>query len=141
MIALTPDPIDISSAYKYLQTDGAGAIDFFFGVVRDNTPGADGEFRAVERLEYEAYSTMAVKEMRKIADEAHRRWPILKYVIIHRTGTLRIGEMAVLIGVATPHRAESFEATRYIIDTIKQTVPIWKKEVFTTGEVWVNATP
>ena len=79
--------------------------------------------------------------MQKIADEAHRQWPILKYAIVHRTGTLRIGEIAVLIGVATPHRAEAFEATRYIIDTIKQTVPIWKKEVFTDGEIWVNATP
>ena len=141
MIALTPDPIDISSAYKYLQTDGAGAIDFFFGVVRNNTPDADGQRRDVDKLEYEAYGAMAVKEMQKIADEAHRQWPILKYAIVHRTGTLRIGEIAVLIGVATPHRAEAFEATRYIIDTIKQTVPIWKKEIFVDGEVWVNATP
>jgi molybdopterin synthase catalytic subunit len=136
MIALTTDPIDIGSAYKYLQADGAGAIDFFLGVVRDNT-----QERPVDRLEYEAYGRMAISEMQKIVDEAHRRWPILKCLVIHRTGLLRIGEMAVLIGVATPHRADAFEACRYIIDTIKQTVPIWKKEIFTDGEVWVNATP
>ncbi len=136
MVSLTSNPIDISSAYKYLQTDGAGAIDLFLGVVRDNT-----QARPVDRLEYEAYDRMALSEMRKITDEACRRWNILKFVVVHRTGLLRIGEMAVLIGVSTPHRADAFEATRYIIDTIKQTVPIWKKEVFMDGEIWVNATP
>lgn len=136
MIALTDDPIDFSSAYHYLQTDEAGAIDFFFGVVRNNTQQRD-----VQQLDYEAYGPMAIREMQKIADEACRRWNVLKYVVIHRTGVLRVGEMAVLIGVATPHRDAAFEATRYIIDTIKQTVPIWKKERFTDGEVWVNATP
>ena len=136
MVALTADPIDFSSAYNYLQTDEAGAMDFFFGVVRNNT-----QQRAVNQLDYEAYGPMAIREMQKIADQACERWPVLKYVIIHRTGVLRIGEMAVLIGVATPHRDAAFEATRYIIDTIKQTVPIWKKELFTDGEVWVNATP
>lgn len=136
MIALTADPIDFSSAYHYLQTDEAGAIYFFFGVVRNNTQQRD-----VQQLDYEAYGPMAIREMQKIADEACRRWNVLRYVVIHRTGVLRIGEMAVLIGVATPHRDAAFEATRYIIDTIKQTVPIWKKERFTDGEVWVNATP
>ena len=136
MIALTTDPIDVASALKYLQSEQAGAIDFFLGVVRDNT-----QSRSVEHLEYEAYDRMAIGEMKKIADEAHQRWPILRYVIIHRTGTLMIGEIAVLIGIATAHRADAFDACRYIIDTIKQTVPIWKKEIFTDGEVWVNATP
>jgi len=136
MVSLTSNPIDIASAYKYLQADGAGAIDLFLGVVRDNT-----QARPVDRLEYEAYDRMALSEMKKIADEACRRWNILKFVVIHRTGLLRIGEMAVLIGVSTPHRADAFDATRYIIDTIKQTVPIWKKEVFMDGEIWVNATP
>ena len=136
MISITSDPIDYSSAIKYLQTAEAGALDFFFGVVRDNTNA-----KAVEHLEYEAYDAMAIREMQKIADEATRRWNVLRYVIIHRTGNLRIGEVAVLIGVATPHRADAFDACRYIIDTIKQTVPIWKKEFFSDGDVWVNATP
>ncbi|MFD2574298.1 molybdenum cofactor biosynthesis protein MoaE [Spirosoma soli] len=136
MIAITTDPIDVASALKYLQSDQAGAIDLFLGVVRDNT-----QERPVDRLEYEAYDRMAISEMQKIADEAHRRWPLLRYTIIHRKGTLLIGEMAVLIGVATAHRNDSFDACRYMIDTIKQTVPIWKKEVFTDGEEWVNAHP
>lgn len=136
MIFLTEDPIDIGAAYGHVQTGEAGAINFFFGVVRNNT-----QDRAVERLDYEAYGPMAVREMQKIADGACRRWPVLSYVIIHRTGVLHIGDMAVLIGVSTPHRGDSFEATRYIIDTIKQTVPIWKKEWFEDGATWVQPTP
>ena len=136
MISLTTEPIDVVAALNLLQSEQAGAIDFFLGVVRDNT-----QERAVDRLEYEAYDRMAISEMQKIADDAQQRWPILRYVIIHRKGTLQIGEIAVLIGVATAHRADAFEACRYIIDTIKQTVPIWKKEVFTDGEEWVNAHP
>jgi len=136
MIALTSDPIDVTSALNYLQSSQAGAVDLFLGVVRDNT-----QSRSVDRLEYEAYDRMALSEMQKIVDSAHQRWPLLGCVVIHRTGTLLIGETAVLIGVATAHRADAFEACRYIIDTIKQTVPIWKKEIFTDGEVWVNAHP
>ncbi|QMW00099.1 molybdenum cofactor biosynthesis protein MoaE [Spirosoma foliorum] len=136
MITITADPIDVAAAMVYLQSDQAGAIDLFLGVVRDNT-----QERPVDRLEYEAYDRMAITEMEKIADAAQQRWPILRYAIIHRKGTLKIGEMAVLIGVSTAHRADAFEACRYIIDTIKQTVPIWKKEVFLDGEEWVNAHP
>lgn len=136
MIALTTNPIDVASALKYLQSDQAGALYLFLGVVRDNT-----QDRPVERLEYEAYDRMAISEMQKIADEAQRRWPILRYTIIHRKGILLTGEIAILIGVSTAHRADAFDACRYMIDTIKQTVPIWKKEVFTDGEVWVNAHP
>ena len=136
MIAITADPIDVAAALKAIESEQAGAIDLFLGVVRGNT-----QERSVNRLEYEAYDRMAIREMEKIAEEAHQRWPILRYTIIHRKGTLQIGEIAVLIAVATAHRADAFEACRYIIDTIKQTVPIWKKEVFTDGEVWVNAHP
>ncbi|MBC7570372.1 MAG: molybdenum cofactor biosynthesis protein MoaE [Spirosoma sp.] len=136
MIALTSTPIDVASALNYLQSSQAGAVDLFLGVVRDNTQN-----RPVDRLEYEAYDKMALSEIQKIVDSAHHRWTLLGCVVIHRTGTLLIGEMAVLIGVATAHRADAFDACRYIIDTIKQTVPIWKKEIFTDGEVWVNAHP
>ena len=136
MVTLTTVPIDVPAALHYLQLEQAGAIDLFLGVVRDNT-----QERPVDRLEYEAYDRMAISEMQKIADEAQQQWPILRYIITHRKGTLQIGEMAVLIGVATAHRADAFEACRYIIDTIKKTVPIWKKEVFTNGEEWVNAHP
>ena len=136
MVALTADPIDVSSALTYLQSEQAGAIDFFLGVVRDNT-----QDRPVDRLNYEAYDRMAISEMQKIEDNAIARWPVLRCTIVHRTGTLHVGEIAVLIGVATAHRADAFDACRYIIDTIKQTVPIWKKEIFTDGDVWVNSHP
>ena len=136
MVALTTDPIDVASALTYLQSEQAGAIDFFLGVVRDNTQN-----RPVDRLDYEAYDRMALSEMQKIVDETCRRWLVLRCTVVHRTGTLRIGEIAVLVGVATAHRADAFDACRYIIDTIKETVPIWKKEIFTDGEVWVNAHP
>lgn len=136
MIAITTDPIDVTAALKSIESEQAGAIDLFLGVVRDNT-----QERSVNRLEYEAYDRMAISEMEKIAEQTHQRWPILRYTIIHRKGTLQIGEIAVLIGVASAHRADAFEACRYIIDTIKQTVPIWKKEVFMDGEEWVNAHP
>lgn len=136
MVALTTDPIDVASALVHLQSEQAGAIDFFLGVVRDNT-----QDRPVDRLDYEAYDRMALSEMQKIVDTATARWPILRCTVIHRTGTLHIGEVAVLIGVATAHRADAFDACRYIIDTIKQTVPIWKKEIFTDGDVWVNTHP
>ncbi|WP_420150654.1 molybdenum cofactor biosynthesis protein MoaE [Spirosoma sp.] len=136
MITLTSEPIDVASALKDLHSERAGAVDLFLGVVRDNT-----NQRSVDRLEYEAYDRMAISEIQKIADTACERWPILRYTVIHRKGTLQIGEIAVLIGVSTAHRADAFEACRYIIDTIKQTVPIWKKEIFTDGEQWVNAHP
>ncbi|MGM9506704.1 molybdenum cofactor biosynthesis protein MoaE [Larkinella sp. GY13] len=136
MVSITTDPIDMNAAYRYVSTDSAGAITFFFGTVRDST-----NERAVERLEYEAYDRMALTKMQEIADEACRRWDVRKYTIIHRKGNLAIGDIAVLIAVATPHRADSFDACRYIIDTLKQQVPIWKKEIFEDGQVWVDAHP
>ncbi len=136
MVSITTDPIDMNAAYRYVSTDSAGAITFFFGTVRDST-----NERAVERLEYEAYDRMALIKMQEIADEACQRWDVRKYTIIHRKGNLAIGDIAVLIAVATPHRADAFDACRYIIDTLKQQVPIWKKEIFEDGQVWVDAHP
>lgn len=141
MISITSNPIDLSSAYKYVSTDEAGAILFFFGTVRKSTRRPNEPLREVQRLEYEAYDKMAVQEMQKIASEACQRWNIQKYVIVHRTGKLLVGEMAVLVAVATPHRDDAFEAGRFIIDTLKASVPIWKKEVFDDGSVWVDAHP
>jgi molybdopterin converting factor subunit 1 len=111
----------------------AGGIVTFVGNVRDHARG-----RSIQYLEYEAYPEMAEREMQKIADEASRRWPGTRVAIAHRTGHLEIGDAAVVIVAASPHRAEAFEACRYAIDTLKQTVPIWKKEVATDGEYWVD---
>jgi molybdopterin synthase catalytic subunit len=95
----------------------------------------------VVRLEFEAYAPMAVREMQKIAEQAFGRWPLLRMAIHHRTGVLPIGDIAVVIAVSAAHRGPAFDACQYAIDTLKQTVPIWKKEIFEDGEVWVSAHP
>ena len=93
------------------------------------------------RLEFEAYAPMAISEMTKIAAEVEQRWQAHHVVIHHRVGSLAIGDIAVIIAVSTPHRKAAFEACQYAIDTLKETVPIWKKEIFEDGEVWVAAHP
>lgn len=93
------------------------------------------------RLEFEAYEKMAIAEMEKIARYAISNWSLQKLWIHHRTGSLSVGEIPVVIGAAAPHRDAAFDACRYVIDTLKQTVPIWKKEVFEDGEYWVAAHP
>ncbi|RYE18275.1 MAG: molybdenum cofactor biosynthesis protein MoaE [Sphingobacteriales bacterium] len=114
----------------------SGGIDVFIGTVRNATKG-----KQVVRLEFEAYPAMAIKELEKIAHQSFELWPVQKVLVHHRTGVLQVGEIPVLIAVSAAHRDAAFEACRYIIDTLKQTVPIWKKEVFEDGEVWVAAHP
>jgi len=101
-------------------------------------PVAGGAGRSIRFLEYEAYPEMAEREMQKIADEAAERWPGARVAMAHRTGHLEVGEAAVVVVAAAPHRAEAFEACRYAIDTLKTRVPIWKKEVAQDGEYWVD---
>jgi molybdopterin synthase catalytic subunit len=115
---------------------GAGGATVFIGTVRDQTKG-----RRVLRLEFEAYAPMAISEMRKIAAAAEARWNAHHVVIHHRVGSLEIGDIAVIIAVSTPHRKAAFEACQFAIDTLKESVPIWKKEIFEDGEVWVAAHP
>ncbi|MDX1940356.1 MAG: molybdenum cofactor biosynthesis protein MoaE [Saprospiraceae bacterium] len=135
-IQLSEQELNAQVCIDFALSGGAGAVDVFIGTVRDQTQG-----RKVVQLEYEAYEPMAISEMRKIAESAMHRWPVQRIAIHHRVGTLKIGDAAVVIAVSTPHRAEAFEACKWIIDTIKQTVPIWKKEIFEDGEVWVAAHP
>ena len=108
----------------------------FIGSVRNETKG-----KKVIRLEFEAYESMALREMNKIAEDVFKKWPVQKILIHHRTGVLLPGEVPVVITVAAAHRDAAFNACRYAIDTLKETVPIWKKEVFEDGEVWVAAHP
>ncbi len=136
MIQLTDQPIDVAQAISFVQAAQAGAVNVFIGTVRDNTAA-----RKVVRLAFEAYDTMAIREMEKIAAAAKEKWAVGKIAIQHRTGVLAVGEVAVVIAVSAPHRQEAFAACRYIIDTLKQAVPIWKKEIFEDGEVWVAAHP
>ncbi len=135
-ILITAQPLDINSCIAAVMSPQSGGIDVFIGTVRDATKG-----KKVLRLEFEAYEKMALSEMGKIATEAFARWPLHKVVIHHRTGVLEIGEVPVVIAVSAAHRGAAFEACRFIIDTLKQTVPIWKKEVFEDGEIWVAAHP
>ncbi|WP_045688782.1 molybdenum cofactor biosynthesis protein MoaE [Hymenobacter sp. AT01-02] len=136
-IDLTDQPIDVAAALQTVEADGAGAINTFIGTVRNQSTG-----RPVVRLEYEAYDSMALHQLRKVAEQAVQQWPMLQQVtVIHRKGTLYIGDVAVVVAVSTPHRAESFAACQYIIDTLKQVVTIWKKEFYQDGDVWVAAHP
>jgi molybdopterin synthase catalytic subunit len=131
VILLTRAPIDLAALQAVSAADGALCI--FVGVVRNHNAG-----RRVTHLEYEAYEEMALPLMRELADEAKRRWPVTEVRIVHRLGRLEIGEPSVAIAVASPHRAEAFAACRHVIDTLKKTVPIWKKEFFEGGEVWIE---
>jgi molybdopterin synthase catalytic subunit len=134
---ITREPIDKPGLEQRLLTGGAGAIVTFDGVVRDNTKG-----RRVITLQYEAYTPMAIKEMRRVADEIRQRWPDVERIgIIHRFGELRVSESSIAIVVTSPHRRVAFEACQYAIDRVKQIVPIWKKEVFEDGEAWVEGQP
>lgn len=135
-IQLLDTPLDAGACTAMVSHPGAGGIVVFVGAVRNATKG-----KTVMRLEFEAYAPMALKEMRKIAETAQYRWHALGVVIHHRVGVLDIGELPVVIAVSTPHRQAAFEACQYCIDTLKETVPIWKKEVFADGEVWVAAHP
>jgi molybdopterin synthase catalytic subunit len=134
MIKLTEEPIDVQAVVDEARSGNAGAVNVFIGTVRNKTSGKE-----VVRLEYEAYDKMAVKKMEEVLAEARTRWPVEKAAVVHRKGVLQIGEAAVVIAVSTPHRKASFEACEFIIDTMKQVVPIWKKEIFEDGEIWVAA--
>jgi len=135
-IQISPNPLNIQSAIDWIQSPESGGIDVFIGTVRNATKG-----KTVIRLEFEAYEPMALAEMEKIVKQAFEKWPVQKALIHHRVGVLQVGEVPVIIAVSAAHRAAAFEACRYIIDTLKQTVPIWKKEIFEDGEVWVAAHP
>ncbi|MBU2913684.1 molybdenum cofactor biosynthesis protein MoaE [Reichenbachiella agariperforans] len=136
MIEITSKTIRTSELIDYVKEGGAGAINVFIGTTRNQTAG-----KKVIKLDFEAYEPMAVKELQKIADRAVEQWDILSYAIVHRVGILEIGEEAVVIAVSTPHRKDAFQACEFIIDELKKTVPIWKREVFEDGDVWVAAHP
>jgi molybdopterin synthase catalytic subunit len=135
-IILTEDSLNLTDCQIFVEDPAAGGIVHFVGSVRNHTQG-----KMVTRLEFEAYEPMAISEMRKIAEQAIEKFGVMKIAIHHRIGTLEIGELPVIIAVSSAHRKAAFEACQYCIDTLKETVPIWKKEIFEDGEVWVSATP
>ncbi len=132
-VALTHDPIDIPALLRAVQHPQAGGVVLFLGTVRDNVQG-----HQVHHLEYEAYETLALRELTRVASDAAARWPVLTVGIVHRLGPLAVGDVSVAVATAAPHRREAFEACRFAIDSLKQTVPIWKKEVWDGGAGWVG---
>ena len=132
-VQITDRPIDVPALLQHVQDAGAGALLSFVGTVRDSKNG-----RRVLRIDYEAYASMAEKVLRRIGTEMLERWPARRVVLVHRIGRLEVGEASIVILVSTPHRAHGFEALRHGIEAVKRDVPIWKKEHFEDGEVWVQ---
>jgi molybdopterin synthase catalytic subunit len=133
-IEVTSEPLSERAVAEAAGDPGAGAVALFSGVVRDQTGG-----RRVKFLEYVAHAPMALAKMREIAAAIRARWPeIIRVAMVHRIGRLEIGESSVMIAVSSPHRRLAFEACHFAIDTLKETVPVWKKEFFEDGEVWVG---
>ena len=133
LIRVTGDELHVAEAVAAVAAPGAGAINVFLGVVRDNNQG-----RHVHYLEYDAYPAMAEKVMREVAQEALERFGLEDCAVLHRTGRLEIGETSLLIAVSCGHRAESFAAGHWLVDEIKKRVPVWKKEVWDDGETWIE---
>lgn len=133
---LSSDPLDPTAVERMVAGPDCGGLVTFVGAVRDQARG-----RSIRELEYEAYPGMAEAEMDAICAEAAGRWPGARVAIAHRVGRLAIGEAAVVVAAAAPHRAEAFAACRYAIDVLKERVPIWKKEIATDGEYWVEDHP
>lgn len=129
-----PEPLEPAQLEALVADPAAGAVVTFIGTVRNQARG-----RAVRYLEYEAYPEAAVEIFAQIAQEIQQRWSVCKVAIAHRTGRLAIGEASVVIAVSSPHRAEAFEACRFAIEQLKHLAPIWKKEVYEDGEVWIGS--
>lgn len=136
IILSTNEALNLLACQDFVATDDCGGIVHFVGTVRNETKG-----KRVLKLDFEAYEPMAIKEMHKIAEKALAQFEVQKVAIHHRTGSLQVGEIPVIIAVSAAHRKAAFAACEFCIDTLKETVPIWKKEYFEDGEVWVSATP
>jgi molybdopterin synthase catalytic subunit len=135
-IELSPAPLDAARAIAFVSDPAAGGVAAFLGTTRGES---NDNARPLLALDYEAYGDMALKQMRDLAARARGRWPVVKLALLHRTGRVPLAEPSVVIAVSCPHRAESFDACRFLIDTLKAEVAIWKKEVWTDGkETWVH---
>lgn len=133
MLKLQSEPLSLEPLLEWVSDPSVGAVSTFAGVVRDHNLG-----KQVLYLEYEGYEPMAVAELERIVAEAHERWKLHRIAVVHRLGRLEIGETAVLIAVSSVHRRESIEALHFTIDTLKQRLPIWKKEYWTDGSMWLE---
>lgn len=135
-VAITRDRIDATALTEATRAGADGAVCAFDGIVRDNTRG-----RRTLHLDYEAYEEMALEQMRGLAAQAVEKFGVRDVALVHRLGRLLVGETSVLVVVASAHRGAAFDACRWLIDTLKKTVPIWKKEQFEDGAVWADGEP
>ena len=134
MVEIVRDVIEHAALVDRVRSDSAGAVVTFLGTVREFSDG-----RQTRSLDYECYAEMAQRKLREIEQEARRRWPVIESALVHRIGHLELGEVSVAIAVSCPHRNDAFEACRFLIERIKETVPIWKRENFASGESeWVH---
>lgn len=132
-LGLSSAPLPVADALSWAVRPDCGGLVLFSGTARDHAEGRPG----VEQLEYEAYESQVVPRLAEVAGEARARWPSVgRIALLHRTGVLAVGESAVVVVVSAPHRAEAFEAARFCIDTLKRSVPIWKRETWAGGESW-----
>lgn len=136
MFLITPDRITPDALVEAVESSAAGAIAVFHGIVRDRNLG-----RSVLYLEYDAFPEMCEVVLRQIETEMKERWPVIGFAVAHRTGRIEIGEPSLLVAVSTGHRRESFEACHWAVDRIKERLPVWKKEYFEGGEVWIEGDP
>ena len=134
MIEITYDALDPEAITDRVRSGSAGAVITFLGTTRDNTADRD-----VLYLEYEAYEPMAEKKLAEVAQEMMEKWPLTAVAISHRLGRLEISDISLVVAVSSQHRGHAFEAAQYSVDRLKQIVPIWKKEFFKGGEVWVES--
>ncbi len=136
MVLITSEPLDPAPLAEFVRTDRDGAVVTFLGMTRDHNDG-----RKVEYLEYEAYQPMAGQKIAEVIVEMKAKWEIGRVAVAHRTGRVDIGEMSMALAVGAPHRRPAFEAALYFVDRLKEVVPIWKKEYFEGGDIWVGDTP
>ena len=132
-ILLQDEPLDANALSEAVRTDADGAVALFLGTVRDHNRG-----RRVTALGYSAYEEMAQRELERVRAAAVERFDVGRIAVVHRLGDLAIGDVSVAVAAAAPHRAAAFDACRFVIDTLKKTVPIWKKEAFEGGETWIE---
>ena len=133
MIQIVNHPIDHQAVIDSVSSSGAGALVTFDGRVRDHAQG-----RKVTSLFYEAYRDMALRQLEKIRSDAIQRWPHVAIGIVHRLGHLKIGDSSIFIAVSSAHRKEAFQACQFVIDSVKESVPIWKKQFYEDGEAWIE---
>ena len=133
MFRVTDKPLVLQELIEFVTDPEAGAIATFIGTTRNNNDG-----RKVIALDYEAYAEMAEKELVRLGEEAKKKWPICRMAIVHRLGPVQITEPSVMIAVSAAHREAAFAACRFAIEEIKRTIPIWKKEVYEGGEIWIG---